>query len=165
MALTDNPMSLVITSDVTVSATLEVTSIANGTLNLKIGEYYITNELSDDIEYISLYGYHTSYGMRGSITNNTTGLTFRTLLVEDVSYELGNGGDPHTQANVSVIGDYSNHKIIIYDTASNAVLFPETSLSYYSKGSYSYATVYTGDLINLLMNNIGKTISLKIVIK
>lgn len=30
MALTDNPMSLVVTSDVTVSATLEVTSIANG---------------------------------------------------------------------------------------------------------------------------------------
>lgn len=160
-----NPLSLTITEDCTISATFEVTSIANGTLNLKIGEYYMTNELGDDIEYISLYGYHTSYGMGGSITNNTTGLTFRTLLVEDVSYELSDGGDPYSCANVSIIGDYSGHKIIIYDTTSNAVLFPETSLSYYSNGSYSYATVYTGDLINLLMNNIGKTISLKIVIK
>lgn len=160
-----NPLSLTITEDCTISATLEVTSIANGTLNLKIGEYYMTTELSDDLEYISLYGYHTSYGMGGNITNNTTGLTFRTLLVEDVSYELGDGGDPYTCANVSIRGDYRGHKIIIYDTTSNAVLFPETSLSYYSKGSYSYATVYTGDLINLLMNNIGKTISLKIVIK
>lgn len=163
--MTTNPISLVITENCTISATLEVTSIANGTLNLKIGEYYMTNELGDDIEYISLYGYHTSYGMGGSITNNTTGLTFRTLLVEDVSYELGDGGDPYTYANVSIIGDYSGHKIIIYDATSNAVLFPETSLSYYSKLSYSYATVYAGDLINLLMNNIGKTISLKIVIK
>ena len=160
-----NPLSLTITEDCTISATLEVTSIANGTLNLKIGEYYMTNELGDDIEYISLYGYSTNYGMGGSITNNTTGLTFRTLLVEDVSYELGDGGDPYTNANVSIIGNYSGHKIIIYDTTSNAVLFPETSLSYYSNGSYSYATVYAGDLINLLMNNIGKTISLKIVIK
>lgn len=163
--MTTNPISLVITENCTISATLEVTSIANGTLNLKIGEYYMTNELGDDIQYISLYGYHTSYGMGGSITNNTTGLTFRTLLVEDVSYELGEGGDPYTYANVSIIGDYSGHKIIIYDATSNAVLFPETSLSYYSKLSYSYATVYVGDLINLLMNNIGKTISLKIVIK
>lgn len=160
-----NPLSLTITENCTISATLEVTSIANGTLNLKIGEYYKTNELGDDIEYISLYGYHTSYGMGGSITNNTTGLTFRTLLVADVSYELGAGGDPYTDANVSIIGDYSGHKIIIYDATSNAVLFPETSLSYYPNESYSDATVYTGDLINLLMNNIGKTISLKIVIK
>ena len=160
-----NPLSLTITEDCTISATFEVTSIANGTLNLKIGDYYLTSELWDDIEYTSLYGYHTSYGMGGSITNNTTGLTFRTLLVGDVSYEVGEGGDPYSYANVSIIGDYSGHKIIIYDTTSNAVLFPETSLSYYSNGSYSYATVYTGDLINLIMNNIGKTISLKIVIK
>ena len=160
-----NPISLTITEDCTISATLEVTSIANGTLNLKIGEYYMTNELSDDIEYISLYGYSTSYGMGGSITNNTTGLTFINLLVEDVSYELGAGGDPYTSANVSIIGNYSGHKIIIYNTTSNAVLFPETSLSYSSEGFCSYATAYTGDLINLVMNNIGKTISLKIVIK
>lgn len=160
-----NPLSLTITEDCTISATFEVTSIANGTLDLKIGEYYMTNELWDDIEYTSLYGYHTSYGMGGSITNNTTGLTFITLLVGDVSYELGDGGDPYSYANVRIIGDYSGHKIIIYDTTSNAVLFPETSLSYYSKESFSYAIVYTGDLINLLMNNIGKTISLKIVIK
>ncbi len=160
--MTTNPISLAITENCTISTTLEVTS---RTLNLKIGEYYMINELGSDLEYISLYGYHTSYGMGGSITNNTTGLTFRTLLVADVSYELGDGGDPYTYANVSIIGDYSGHKIIIYDTTSNAVLFPETSLSYYSEGSYSYATVYAGDLINLLMNNIGKTISLEIVIK
>lgn len=160
-----NPISLTITEDCTISATLEVTSIANGTLNLKIGEFYMTNELGDNIENISLYGYSTIDGIGGSITNNTTGLTFRTLLITDVSYELSNGYDPYTYANVSIIGNYSGHKIIIYDTTSNAVLFPETSLSYSSNGSYSYATVYTGDLINLLMNNIGKTISLKIVIK
>lgn len=160
-----NPLSLTITEDCTISATLEVTSIANGTLNLKIGEYHMTNELSEDLEYISLYGYSTNFGMGGSITNNTTGLTFRTLLVEDVYYELDAGGDPYTYANVSIIGNYSGHKIIIYDTTSNAVLFPETSLSYYSNGSYSYATVDTDDFIDLLMNNIGKTISLKIVIK
>lgn len=159
-----NPISLTITEDCTISATLEVTSIANGTLNLKIGDYYMTHELGEEIEYISLYGYSTSYGMGGSITNNTTGLTFRTLLVADISSELGEG-DPCTYANVSIIGNYSGHKIIIYNTTSNAVLFPETSLIYSSHGSYSYATVYTGDLINLLMNNVGKTISLKIVIK
>lgn len=163
--MTTNPISLVITESCTISATLEVTSIANGTLNLKIGDYYMTNVMSDDMEYISLYGYHTSYGMGGSITNNTTGLTFRTLLVKDVDYDLGEICAPYTEANVSIIGDYSGHKIIIYDATSNAVLFPETSLSYYSKLSYSYATVDDGDLINLLMNNIGKTISLKIVIK
>ena len=154
--MTTNPLSLTITEDCTISAMLEVTSIANGTLNLKIGNYYMTNELGDDIEYISLYGYSTNYGMGGSITNNTTGLTFRTLLVEDVSYELGDGGDPYSYANVSIIGDYSGHKIIIYDTTSNAVLFPETSLSYYSNGSYSYATVYTGDLINLSLIHISE---------
>lgn len=165
MALTDNPMTLVINNDVTISATLEVDALASGNLNLKVGEYYNSNELSDDIENINLYGYHADYGMGGSITNNTTGLSFRTLLVEDVWYEFGVGGDDYTYAYVSIYGNYSGHKLTIYDATTNAILFPETPMSYYTSTNYSYAMSETATLINVLMNNIGKTIALKVVVK
>ena len=165
MTLTDNPISLVITENCTISATLEATSIANGTLNLKIGEYYMSNEMPDDIEYISLYGYSFAYGMGGSITNNTTGLNFQMLLVQDVSYEFGYGGSNYTEAFIRISGNYRGHKLTIYDANTDAILFPETTMNYYSNGNFSNAISETGALIDLLMNNIGKTISLKIVIR
>lgn len=165
MALTDNPMTLTITGDVTVSATLEVDALASGNLNLKVGEYYQSFEDVNDIENVSLYGYHADYGMGGNITNNTTGLSFRTLLVEDIWYEYGYGGTDNTYAHISIYGNYSGHKLTIYDATTNAILFPETPMSYYTSVNYSYALSETATLINVLMNNIGKTIALKVVVK
>lgn len=165
MALTDNPMSLVITGDITVSATLEADALASGNLNLKIGEYYSTMEDNSDIENVSLYGYHANYGMGGSITNNTTELSFRALFVQDVWYDFGVGGNDYTEAYISIYGNYSGHKVTIYDTTTNAILFPETTLSYYTGSDYSYAVSETAKLIDLLMDNIGETIALKVVVK
>lgn len=165
MTLTDNPMTLNITGDITVSATLKVDALASGTLNLKIGEYYLSNEMPDDIENISLYGYSFAYSMGGSITNNTTGVDFQTLIVQDVWYEFGYGGSDYTEASIGISGNYSGHKLTIYDANTDAILFPETTMNYYSNGNFSVAISDTGALIDLLRNNIGKTISLKIVIR
>lgn len=165
MTLTDNPMTLNITGDITVGATLEVDALASGTLNLKIGAYSMSNEMPDDIENISLYGYSFAYSMGGSITNNTTGVDFQMLMVQDVSYEFGYGGSDYTEAFIRISGNYRGHKLTIYDANTDAILFPETTMNYYSNGNFSNAISETGALIDLLMNNIGKTISLKIVIR
>lgn len=165
MALTDNPMSLVILENTIISANIETDALASGNLDLKVGDYYNQTELGDDIEFLNLYGYYPEYINPGSISNNTTGLNIRGIFVQDLWYELGVGGDNYTGADVQFIGNYSGHTVTIYNSLTNAVIFPTTTLNYYTSLGWSYAESTTAAMIDLFMTSAGKTLSLKIVIK
>lgn len=154
-----NPLDLDIIEDCTISATVDVDAIVSGTLDLTGGEAR-TGVPSNNL--IQVWkGYEHYVTSIGSITNDTTGLS----IISIVAVYTSNWGNERIAAVVRLRGDYTQYKVSIYDATTNAVLFPETPLKYISTIPASGAEVLDCDLIDLLANNVGKTVSLKVVIK
>lgn len=142
-----------------------IDSLVSGNIAVKVGEYHTTNEMPDDIELINLYGFSKDFRRFGSITSNTTGLSFHDFLAEDICYELGNGGTNYQTFTINIYGNYDGHTITVYDTSNNSVVFPKTILTYFTYPySGSRATSDTAPIIDLLIDNVGKTFNFKIVI-
>lgn len=141
-------------------------SLVSGNIAVKVEYYSTTNEMPDDIEIINLYGFSKNFSGLGSITSNTTGLSFYNFVAEDIYYETGNAGyDPYQIFTINIYGNYGGHTITVYDTSNNSVVFPKTILTYFTYPySGSMATSETAPIIDLLMNNVGKTLNFKIVI-
>lgn len=142
-----------------------IDSLVSGNIAVKVGDYFTSNEMPDDIEFIDLYGFSKNFGGFGSITSNTTGLSFHNFVAEDVYYELGAGGNNYQVVTINIHGNYGGHTITVYDTSNNSVVFPKMILTYFTHPySGSMATSETAPLIDLLMNSVGKTLNFKIVI-
>lgn len=142
-----------------------IDSLVSGNIAVKVEDYFTSNEMPDDIEFINLYGFSKSFSGFGSITSNTTGLSFRDFVVDNIYYEFGVGGTDYQVATINIYGNYEGHTITAYDTSNNSVVFPKTILKYFA---YPYlmssATISTAPMIDLLMNSVGKTLNFKIVI-
>lgn len=142
-----------------------IDSLISGNLAVKVGSYFTSNEMPDDIEFINLYGFSKSFSGFGSITSNTTGLSFYNFVVNDVYYEFGVANTDYQVATINIYGNYGGHTITVYDTSNNSVVFPKTILTYFTYPySGSLATSRTAPIINLLINSVGKTLNFKIVI-
>lgn len=140
-------------------------SLVSGNIAVKVEDYYTSNEMPDDIQFINLYGFSKSFNGFGSITSNTTGLLFYDFTAEDTYYELGVEGDDYRVATIIIYGNYGGHTITVYNTSNNSVVFPKTKLTYFTQPySGSTATSGTAPMIDLLMNSVGKTLNFKIVI-
>lgn len=141
-----------------------IDSLVSGNIAVKVGDYFTSNEMPDDIEFINLYGFSKNFNGFGSITSNTTGLSFYNFLAQDIYYELGVAGTNYEAATISIYGNYEGHTITVYDTSNNSVVFPKTILIRFTYPySVSSATSDTAPIIDLLMNNVGKTLNFKIV--
>lgn len=142
-----------------------IDSLVSGNIAVKVGDYSTSNEMPDDIEVINLYGFSKKFNGFGSITSNTTGLSFYNFVAEDIYYEFGVGGTNYQAATINIYGNYGGHTITVYDTSNNSVVFPKTILTYFTYPySGSMATSETAPIIDLLMNSVGKTLNFKIVI-
>lgn len=141
-----------------------IDSLVSGNITIKVEDHFLSNEMPDDIEFINLYGFSKNWGF-GSITSNTTGLSFYNFVAEDIYYEFGVAGTNYQAATINIYGNYGGHTITIYDTSNNSVVFPKTILTYFtSPYSGSMATRDTAPIIDLLMNSVDKTLNFKIVI-
>lgn len=142
-----------------------IDSLVSGNIAVKVEDYYTSNEMPDDIEVIHLYGFSKNFSGFGSITSNTTGLSFYNFVAEDIYYEFGVAGTDYQVATINIYGNYGGHTITVYDTSNNSVVFPKTILTYFTYPySGSMATSETAPIINLLMNSVDKTLNFKIVI-
>lgn len=141
-----------------------IDSLVSGNIAVKVGNYFTSNELPDDIEVVSLYGFSKNFRGFGSITSNTTGLSFHNFVAEDIYYEFDSEGS-YQAANIHIYGNYEGHTITVYDTSNNSVVFPKTILTYFTYPySASMATSETAPIIDLLTDSVGKTLNFKIVI-
>lgn len=139
-----------------------IDSLVSGNIAVKVGDYYTSNEMPDDIEFINLYGFSKNFG---DLTSNTTGLSFYNFVAEDIHYEFGIAFTDYQIATINIYGNYGGHTITVYDTSNNSVVFPKTILTYFTYPySGSMATSETAPIIDLLMNSVGKTLNFKIVI-
>lgn len=142
-----------------------IDSLVSGNIAVKVGDYSTSNEMPDDIEVINLYGFSKDFSGFGSITSNTTGLSFYDFVAQDIYYEFGVAGTDYQVATINIYGNYGGHTITVYDTSNNSVVFPKTILTYFTYPySGSMATSETAPIIDLLMNSVGKTLNFKIVI-
>lgn len=142
-----------------------IDSLVSGNIAVKVEKYSTNNDKPDDIELIDLYGFSKDFSGFGSITSNTTGLSFHDFIAENIYYEFGVAGTDEEEAIISIYGNYGGHTITVYDTSNNSVVFPKTILTYFAHPySESMATSDTAPIINLLMNSVGKTLNFKIVI-
>lgn len=142
-----------------------IDSLVSGNIAVKVENYFTSNEEPDDIQFITLYGFSKTFSGFGSITSNTTGLSFHSFVVKDVYYEFGAAGTDYQEATIDIYGNYGGHTITVYDTSNNSVVFPKMILTYFtSPYSSSIATSKTAPIIDLLMNSVDKTLNFKIVI-
>lgn len=142
-----------------------IDSLVSGNIAVKVENYFTSNEMPDDIEIINLYGFSKNFNGFGSITSNTTGLSFYNFVAEDVRYEFDNAGTSYQVVTINIYGNYGGHTITVYDTSNNSVVFPKMILTYFTYPySGSMATSETAPIIDLLMNSVGKTLNFKIVI-
>lgn len=142
-----------------------IDSLVSGNIAVKVGDYSNSIEMPDDIQFINLYGFSKNFSGLGSITSNTTGLSFHNFVAEDIYYEFGAAGTNYQMATINIYGNYEGHTITVYDTSNNSVVFPKTILTYFTYPySGSMATSETAPIIDLLMNSVGKTLNFKIVI-
>ena len=142
-----------------------IDSLVSGNIAVKVGNYSAINEMIDDFEHINLYGFSKKFNGVGSITSNTTGLSFYNFVADYVYYELGTEFSDYKSATINIYGNYGGHTITVYDTSNNSVVFPKTILEYFTYPySGSMATSETAPIIDLLMNSVGKTLNFKIVI-
>lgn len=142
-----------------------IDSLVSGNIAVKVEDYYTSNEMPDDIEIIHLHGFSKAFSGFGSITSNTTGLSFYSFVAQDIYYEFGIAGTDYQVATIIIYGNYGGHTITVYDTSNNSVVFPKTILTYFTYPySGSLATSETAPIIDLLMNSAGKTLNFKIVI-
>ena len=142
-----------------------IDSLVSGNIAVKVGIYSTSNVIPEDMEYMDLYGFSKNFNGFGSITSNTTGLSFYNFVAKNIYYEFGITDTDYQVAIINIYGNYGGHTITVYDTSNNSVVFPKTILTSFTYPySGSMATNETAPIIDLLMNSVGKTLNFKIVI-